>query len=63
MKNLDLDVDAPDQVAPVLRRAAEAYEESATELNSAWQDKSAGWPWHVIATVLKVAAKKIEDNT
>ena len=63
MKDLDLDVDSPQDVAPVLRRTAEAYEESATELNSAWQDKSAGWPWHVIATVLKVAADKIEANT
>jgi len=59
--DLDLDVDAPDQVVPVLRAAAEVYQESSSELQSAWQDKSAGRPWRVIARILEQAADKIES--
>lgn len=60
MRNLDLDVDAPDQVPRVLRDAAEAYEESASELDSAWQDREAGRPWSKIARILERAADQIE---
>ena len=60
MRDLDLDVDAPDKVADVLRAAAEAYEESATELQSAWQDREAGRPWSRIARILERAADQIE---
>jgi len=60
MKNLDLDVAAPDQVAAVLRRAADAYHESAVELAGAWQDKNAGAAWSKIARILERAADHIE---
>jgi len=58
--DLDLDVDAPDKVAPVLRRAAERFYESASELEAAWQDKNAGRPWVKIARILERAAKSID---
>jgi hypothetical protein len=55
---LNLDVDAPDKVAAVLRQAADAYNESRAELQSAWQEKMAGWEWAVIAKILDQAADK-----
>lgn len=60
MKNLDLDVDSPDKVSTVLRNAAEAYNDSASELASAWQDSSAGKPWEKIARILEQAADRID---
>ena len=57
---LDLDVDAPEKVADVLRDAAQAYGESASELESAWQDEGAGEPWEKIAKILDDAAAKID---
>ncbi len=62
MRDLDLDVDAPDNVSQVLRDAAEAYYESASELESAWQDKGAGRPWTVIAKILERAADQIDKK-
>lgn len=44
-RSLDLDVDSPEKVARILRNAAESYYESASELESAWQDRGAGRPW------------------
>lgn len=60
MSDLDLDVDVPDEVPKVLRAAAEQYQESASELDGAWQDKGAGRPWRTIAKILEWAASKIE---
>lgn len=60
MRSLDLNVAAPDQVADVLRAAAEAYSDSATELEGAWQDRSAGEPWFDIAEILAEAADKVD---
>lgn len=60
MRSLDLDVDAPDKVADVLRVAAEAYTDSAVELEGAWQDRGAGEPWLDIAEILTEAADKID---
>jgi hypothetical protein len=57
---LDLDVDAPDKVADVLRRAAEAFYDSASELESAWQDRAAGRPWMKIAAILERAAASVD---
>lgn len=56
----DLDVDAPEKVSAILRRAAEAYYYSAEELASAWQDRQAGKVWERIARVLESAADKID---
>lgn len=58
--SIDLDVEAPDQVANVLRQAAQEYYESAGELEAAWQDKYAGKPWTAIAKILEAAADKID---
>lgn len=46
----------PEQVAPILRAAAQAYHESASELASAWQDKRAGHVWTRLAVLLERAA-------
>jgi len=59
-KNLDLDVDAPDKVSRILRNAAEAYYDSSSELEAAWQDREAGRPWEKIAKILEAAADKID---
>jgi hypothetical protein len=63
MATADLDLEncsAPDDVAPVLRRAAEKYRESRLELQSAWQDKNAGRGWEIIARELEKLATKLE---
>ena len=59
-QRLSLDVAAPDEVSDILRRAADAYRESQTELQSAWQDRSADSEWSKIARILESAAQKID---
>lgn len=59
-RNLDLDVAEPDMVAAILRAAADAYNESAAELETAWQDRQAGKPWAKIARILERAAAQVE---
>lgn len=54
--NLDLDVAVPDQLANVLRRAAENFNQSYSELQSAWQDQQAGRVWAEFAKILERAA-------
>lgn len=56
---LNLDVDAPDQVAGVLSAAASAYQASAVELSAAWQDQRTPMIWAQIAGELDLAAWKI----
>lgn len=58
--NFDLDVDSPDKVSRVLRNAAQAYHESASELAAAWGERGAGIEWSKIARVLDAAADKID---
>lgn len=58
--NLDLDVEAPEQVPQVLRQAADKFRESTGELQSAWQDQHAGAVWTAIATILDRAATSCE---
>ena len=58
--DLNLDVDAPDQVAGVLSAAASAYQASAVELTAAWQDQRVPMIWAAIAGELDLAAWKIE---
>jgi hypothetical protein len=61
-RNLDLDVDSPDKVIGVLENAVDAFYESASELESAWQSKAAGRPWNVVARRLDKAARDIERD-
>jgi hypothetical protein len=56
---LNLDVDAPDQVASILIAAAHAYQASAVELSAAWQDRHIPMIWAQIAGELDIAAWKI----
>lgn len=56
----DLDVSSPDKVAAVLRNTAQRYYEDALELQTAWQDPSAGRIWSKIARVLEQAADRID---
>ena len=58
VSKLDLDVDAPDKVAGILRAAAEAYTASGLELASAWQDDRT--VWNRISGILDIAARNIE---
>ena len=59
MAKMDLDV-LPEKVAVVLRRAADAYHESASELEGAWQDRGAGKSWTKLARILERAADQAE---
>jgi hypothetical protein len=61
MDDLDLDVDKPEDVAKVLRRAAVKYREATPELQSAWQDPNAGKVWAAFARILDRAAEQCED--
>jgi hypothetical protein len=58
---LDLDVDSPEKVPQVLRRAADQFRQSTDELKSAWQDQHAGKVWTAIATILDRAASSCEQ--
>ena len=58
---LNLDVETPEQVAIVLRRAATAYAASAADLRSAHQDSNAGRPWERIARALDLTAIRVEQ--
>lgn len=60
MADLDLDVDDPEEVADILREAAQGYYEAESELSSAWGDRSAGKAWTKIAKILEAAADKID---
>ena len=57
---MNLDVDAPDNVAGVLTAAETAFQESAIELSAAWQDRQIPMIWAAIASELDIAAWKIE---
>jgi len=57
---LDLDVDVPEKVAGILRRAAERFYASEMGLISAWQDPNAGRVWGMIARILEKAADRTE---
>jgi hypothetical protein len=59
-EDMNLDVDFPDKVSAVLRNAANAYRDSQSALNAAWQDDGAGKPWQWIATILDRAATSID---
>ncbi len=58
--DLSLDVGGPEEVARVLRRAAERYRASRAELQAAWQDQGAGAVWSTLARILDAAAGKAE---
>ena len=55
----DLDVDSPGKVGDVLRHVAQAYRESASELQSAWQDRTLR-VWDKLADVLDRAANQCD---
>ena len=60
-KTTDLaDCAAPEDVAQVLRRIADMFNESATELSSAWQDNQAGKVWGDYAKIMERAAESCE---
>lgn len=61
-RSIDLDVEGVEEVAPLLRRAAKWYRESADELADDEDDERAGKPWAVIAKVLDAAAEEIDGR-
>jgi uncharacterized protein YukE len=51
----------PEQVPATLRRIADRFAESTSELQSAWQDPSAGKVWQDFANILNRAAQSCEN--
>lgn len=51
-----LDAEVPEHVGAILRKVAEHYRESTSELQSAWQDPNCGKIWSRFATILERAA-------
>jgi len=51
---------SPQTLVAVLNAAADAYDESAVELEAAWQDPDAGKVWAVAARSLRQSATLIE---
>jgi hypothetical protein len=49
---------APEDVEVMLSRIADIYNESATELSSAWQDDQAGKVWGDFARIMECAAEQ-----
>ena len=60
MKTFDINVASPDQLAKILRDAAQDYRESQTELAAAWGDLEAGRIWDKFADILDAAADKCD---
>jgi len=60
MRTLDINVSSPDQLAKVLRDAAQAYAESSFDLASTWQDENAGRIWRELAKILDTAANRAD---
>ena len=59
-RTLDLqDAQAPEDVAKILRNAADKYREDASMLNGSWGDDGAGKPWLEIARKLEALANKL----
>ncbi len=57
---MNLNVMSPDQVSSVLRDAADAFNASASDLASTWQDDNAGRVWHELAKILESAADRAD---
>jgi hypothetical protein len=57
---MNLNVMSPDQVSRVLRDAADAFNESAFDLASTWQDDGAGRVWLELAKILESAADRAD---
>ena len=60
MKTFDINVSSPDELATVLRQAAQDYRESQIELAAAWGDLEAGRVWDKFADILEMAADKCD---
>jgi hypothetical protein len=58
--DLDLDVATPEELPQVLRRAAEQFAQSESELQSAWTDPNAGRVWREFSKILERAAKSAD---
>lgn len=57
---INLDTDAPDKVAPILREAASRFDESCADLAANWGDPAAGRVWGDIARILERAADSVD---
>jgi hypothetical protein len=62
MKKLDLNVATPEEVPKVLQAAADAFAESALDLQSGWQVKGAGHVWKELSKVLERAANQAQQK-
>ena len=52
---------SPDEIAVILRNAADSCHEAHNELLAAWQQKST--PWATVARILEKAAREVEKHT
>lgn len=50
----------PEDVYDLLHEAADMFDSSALDLESAWQDSAAGRPWAIIARELRRCAGTIK---
>ena len=63
MNTTDLqDAASPEDVADILRRAADHFRDSRIELQAAWQDDNAGIVWEKLATRLESCAAACEKT-
>jgi len=57
------DAQVPEDVARILRYAAQRLSESTADLQSAWQDPQAGTVWLKLARTIEVCAARCERIT
>lgn len=57
---INLDCACPEDVAKILRQAAQRYGESEGELQAAWGDEKAGRVWRELAKILDRAADQCD---
>ena len=63
LKRMETDMaaaSAPEHVEQILRNVADTFNEAATELSAAWQDREAGKCWGDFARILERAAEQCE---
>ena len=62
MKTFDINVASPDQLAKILRDAAQDYREAQIELAAVWGDLEADRIWDKFADILDAAADKCDKT-
>jgi hypothetical protein len=58
--DLDLNIDAPEELAPILRAAADQYRVFRADLQATCEDPKAGRVWSEFARILERAAESAD---